>query len=107
MIEKQHGTDSLRACEKIKIPVAYARGSERTSPVWEELQSRDRQGVGAFAYFFTASHGRGSVGILLRVLSQLGVQRVWLGRGKALNRPLHKAILGHRYGEAQADGSDL
>ena len=29
MIEKQHGTDSLRACEKIKIPVAYARGSER------------------------------------------------------------------------------
>jgi hypothetical protein len=42
--------------KKSKSPVAYARGS-----VWGELQSRDRQGAGAFAYLFTASHSRGSV----------------------------------------------
>jgi hypothetical protein len=28
----------------------YGRGSERTSHVWEELQSRDREGVGAFDF---------------------------------------------------------
>jgi hypothetical protein len=37
----------MRIPEKSKSPVAHARGSERTSHVWEELPSRDREGAGA------------------------------------------------------------
>jgi hypothetical protein len=36
-------------------PVAYARGSEKMPDVSRVLPSRDREGVGAFADFFTSS----------------------------------------------------
>jgi hypothetical protein len=38
----------VKKCEQ---PAAYACGSERTSQVRRELQSRDREGAGAFRIF--------------------------------------------------------